>query len=272
MTSRKQHVPAKRLLLLILQVIFLGGTLAVNILAQALPLNGLRTDQISDLYPNLFVPSGRTFSIWAVIYTLLLLNLLYQAAVVKNEKRGEIIEETGVLFLLVHLGNSLWMLSWHFLYRYLTTSLIVMLLLLIALIFLYRKIQDVGEHLSERMFVLFPVSVYLGWILTATLANATALFTTIGPEWYSEYQVQITIVTILTAALTYSIITLSQKDVWIAAVGIWSIYGIFTRQRAEALYPSVILSSLIALALMALSVLITLLVKSRNSSDEDELL
>lgn len=44
----------------------------VNALANILPINGIDTGAISDSYPNLFAPAGLTFSIWGVIYLLLL--------------------------------------------------------------------------------------------------------------------------------------------------------------------------------------------------------
>ena len=48
------------------------GVIAVNALANILPINGYNTGQISAFYPNAFVPAGFTFSIWGVIYLLLL--------------------------------------------------------------------------------------------------------------------------------------------------------------------------------------------------------
>ena len=52
----------------------LGGAavLTVNTLANTLPINGLNTGEVSRFYPNLFVPAGFTFSIWSVIYLLML--------------------------------------------------------------------------------------------------------------------------------------------------------------------------------------------------------
>ena len=45
--------------------------IVTNYLANALPLNGRSTGDISDAYPSLFTPAGITFSIWGVIYLLL---------------------------------------------------------------------------------------------------------------------------------------------------------------------------------------------------------
>ena len=42
--------------------------IAVNAMANILPINGIDTGAVSDSYPNLFAPAGLTFSIWGVIY------------------------------------------------------------------------------------------------------------------------------------------------------------------------------------------------------------
>ena len=39
---------------------------AVNALANILPIGGMNTGAVSDSYPNLFAPAGITFSIWAL--------------------------------------------------------------------------------------------------------------------------------------------------------------------------------------------------------------
>ena len=45
-------------------VLSLVLVLVVNVLANALPINGLTTGEISDRFPILFVPVGYVFSIW----------------------------------------------------------------------------------------------------------------------------------------------------------------------------------------------------------------
>jgi len=49
----------------------------VNIMANALPINGQTTGQVADSYPNLFAPAGITFAIWGLIYLLLAAFTLY---------------------------------------------------------------------------------------------------------------------------------------------------------------------------------------------------
>lgn len=57
-------------------VLLFVGVIAVNGAANALPINGLTTGAVSDLYPNLFTPAGFAFSIWGLIYSGLLAFLI----------------------------------------------------------------------------------------------------------------------------------------------------------------------------------------------------
>ena len=60
----------------------------MNFLANALPLNGRGTGEVSDAYPSLFTPAGLTFSIWGVIYLLLGLHVLYQLGLFRGRSRA----------------------------------------------------------------------------------------------------------------------------------------------------------------------------------------
>ena len=51
-----------------LSIIFYSIVIYTNYLANALPIGGVTTGEVSDLLDNLFTPTGFTFSIWGVIY------------------------------------------------------------------------------------------------------------------------------------------------------------------------------------------------------------
>ena len=72
-----------RLFLPILNLLGFLGTVIVNGLANALPLNNKTTGELSDQYPNLFVPAGLTFSIWGIIYILLAIFVTYHPHIPK---------------------------------------------------------------------------------------------------------------------------------------------------------------------------------------------
>lgn len=156
-----------------------GGilVLAVNSLANALPINGLNTGQVSGLYPNLFVPAGFTFSIWSVIYLLM---LGYMALSVKwmwhapTLRPGMLATNISPWFLITCILNSAWILLWH--YLQIGLSVIVMLLFLATLIHIYLELQKHRKGISgvRKVFLYHFFVVYLGWISVATIANITA--------------------------------------------------------------------------------------------------
>ena len=87
------------------------AVITVNALANALPLNGVTTAQLSDSYPNLFVPAGYVFGIWGVIYLILLGFTVYQARPAQRD--SGFIGEIGWLFFLSCVLNSAWIFLWH---------------------------------------------------------------------------------------------------------------------------------------------------------------
>ena len=154
----------------------------VNALAVILPINNMTTQQLSDKYPNLFVPAGITFSIWGIIYLLLLVFIIYQFIVAfrrSSDERG-IFEKISILFFISCIFNVAWILAWH--YEIVWLSLIIMVLLLISLISIYVRLGTgkPGIRNSEKIMINIPFSVYLGWITIATIANATAFLVKIN--------------------------------------------------------------------------------------------
>ena len=58
----------------------------LNGLANALPIGGVGTGEVSDKYFDLFAPASVTFSIWGLIYLLLLGYTLYQLGLFQTDK------------------------------------------------------------------------------------------------------------------------------------------------------------------------------------------
>jgi len=153
---------------------------AVNALAGSTTLlNGRTSADISDLYPTLITPAGYTFSIWGLIYTLLLVFTIYQ--VLPRSREKPFLRQVSFLFALSGILNVLWLFLWH--YDIITPSIVLMFALLATLIAIYLRL-DIGRAdvpLREKACVHMPFSVYLGWITVATIANvAVALTAMVG--------------------------------------------------------------------------------------------
>ena len=58
-------------------VVALIVMIAVNVLSNALPFNGLTAGEISDSFDVYFVPAGYVFAIWGIIYLGLIAYAIY---------------------------------------------------------------------------------------------------------------------------------------------------------------------------------------------------
>jgi hypothetical protein len=199
-------------------------TIAFNALANALPLNGQTTGEISDRFRVYFVPAGYVFSIWGVIYVGWLAFAIYQ--ILPAQQKNPRMQRIGYLFALSGIANMAWLFFWH--YEYFVLSVLVMLILLFALIAIYLRLQ-IGRALVpslERWCVDIPFSLYLGWITVASIANFTAVLDYLQWDgWGIQPQVWALIMLIAGSMIT-SIVILTRGDVAYALVILWAFIGI----------------------------------------------
>ena len=116
------------------------ATVVVNALSAILPINGKDPGEISDQYPNLFVPSGLTFSVWGVIYILLGIYVIYNLVAAFRKPSGQegFVGRIGILFFLSSLFNIGWIFFWH--YGFVWVSLVMMVALFITLLSIYLRL------------------------------------------------------------------------------------------------------------------------------------
>lgn len=210
-------------------------TIIVNSLSNILPINDKTTQELSDALPNLFVPAGLTFSIWGVIYILLILFAIYQAKDLFKKEKNEtkFVEKIGILFIISSFFNILWIFLWH--YEQMALSLLVMLGLFASLLLIYLKLE-VGKtkvSLKEKIFVHLPFSVYLGWITVATIANVTALLVKIEWDGFGIEPHIWTMLVIIVVAIITILILVTRKDYGYSAVIIWALIGIYIKRSAD---------------------------------------
>ncbi len=222
---------ARYLMLAILNLIGYCGVIAVNALANVLPINGKTTGAVSDEYINHFTPAGFTFSIWGVIYILLALFVIYGLFIaIRRPDKAGFLPAAGVLFFLSCMANMGWIFAWH--YEKIALSLLLMLILLGSLIAVYLRL-NVGKNNSSKMekyLVHLTFSVYLGWITIATIANITVLLMYSG--WSSSgLSAQYWAVLVIAAGIAIALAQLLYRsDAYFALVVDWSLFGILMKR------------------------------------------
>ena len=250
----------------LLNVAGLSLVLAVNALANILPINGYNTGQISALYPNYFVPAGFTFSIWGVIYLLLIgfvFCSLFAAFGKFNDAAKACIKKAGPYFLITCVLNAGWILAWH--YLYLGMSLAIMIAFLVTLLLLYIAIRPMKNQLPffYRLWTYHAFVVYLAWICVATIANVTALL--VGFGWQGEpLSPQVWSMIIILVALLLGIFMVGkQKQPAFGFVLAWAFWGIYSAQSPES--RMIAFTAGPALTFI-FSLTVTILIKSKTKS------
>ena len=168
--------PGMKKILPVLVISAFSFMIYINYLSGAGKINDISAGGVSDKYFTLFTPAGFTFSIWGLIY---LFNLFFSIRLFwigLKENRNEDFNAISKLFILTCLLNISWIYSWH--YDKMAASVLLMLGLLISLILLYQRVSEkqytsIWSYLSSYT----PISLYLGWICIATVANISVWFT-----------------------------------------------------------------------------------------------
>jgi hypothetical protein len=162
---------------LVTVVAFLA-TMVVNTAANALPINGLTTGEISDRFAVYVIPAGYVFGIWGLIYLLLGAFTTWQA--LPRNRADVTLRSLGYLPALTGVLNAAWILLWH--YELFVLTVPVMLALLGTLIAIHLRLVARAASLRgiETWTVRVPWSVYLGWITIATIANVTQTLAALG--------------------------------------------------------------------------------------------
>jgi hypothetical protein len=227
--------------------------MVMNTLANTLPLNGITTGDVSFKYPNLFQPTGMTFSIWGLIYILLLAYVIYQFSTIGkpiSDEMKQLFFRVNLLFALSSLFNALWLISWH--YDKIVISTVIMVLLLVTLIWIGLLTPTLGM-LTRTAF-----SVYLGWITVATIANVTIMLVKLGIPGSSQSSVVLTAL-ILTIGLVIALLwVVRTKDIAYGFVIIWAYIGIVMRHLGSSelnrAYPLIYMTAISTIGILLIVV------------------
>lgn len=238
----------------IITVIGVLATIAVNGLANALPLNGQQTGEVSNRFPIYFVPAGYVFAIWGVIYLGLLAYAVYQAQPAQRENPR--LRSIGGLFGLASVANIAWIFLWH--YEAFPATLVVMGALLVSLIAIYLRlgIGRTQAARAETWMVRVPFSVYLGWITVATVANASQLFYSLGWNGGAIGPQAWAVILLAVAVAVGLLMTITRRDAGYLLVLAWAFIGIALKHAGA---PLVSISAWVATGAVAVLVIWSLL-------------
>lgn len=225
----------------IVVILTVAATIVVNILANALPLNGLNTGEISDRFQVYFVPAGYVFSIWGLIYLGLIAYAVYQA--LPSQRENPRLRKTGYLVAASGLANIVWIFLWH--YEQFPLTLVTMFTLLGLLIAIYLRL-GIGIYLvqaTETWSVRLPFSIYLGWITVATIANITAVLYFLNWDGFGVSPETWMLIVLVAVVVIAALVSLRRRDFAYNLVILWALFGIAVKHSTVGLVATASLTS-----------------------------
>jgi hypothetical protein len=230
------------------------AALTVNILSNALPLNGLNTGDISDRFRVFFVPAGYVFSIWGPIYIGWIAFIVFQFR--RAQKESPRMRALGYWFALSCVFNAAWLFCWH--YELFGLSVLVMLALLATLILSYLRLDVSRARVGalERWSVDIPFGLYLGWVSVAAIANITSFLYYIQWDGFGISSEIWAVIMLAVASLLGLLMSRTRRDAAYLLVFVWAFSGIALKHLATPVVANAAWAAAgLALALAVLSIL-----------------
>ena len=212
----------------IINGIFFLVTLIVNGLGAAGVINGLSQKEISDMYLTLITPSPSTFSIWSVIYILLLASIIMMVVKKDDPYYQRAIDEISVLFRISSVLNIAWIVLFSYLYVELSVIFIFGFVITLALI----SLKLLKMQTSKRWLLPLTFGLYTGWLMIATVVNIASALVKI--EW-GGFGLAENIWAIAILAISVVLVVLLMLRIKNASLPLpvaWAYFGIYQFLRA----------------------------------------
>nr|WP_255551597.1 tryptophan-rich sensory protein [Sporosarcina sp. E16_8] len=212
---------------------------------------GSNVGAIANEKSALIQPAGYAFSIWILIYLLLLLWIVKGFFV--RGKKVSVYIDLQVLIPVNFLLNGAWVLA--FTQQKILLSTVIILLLLLSLIVIYRKIK---QNVNRGLFDLIPFSIYLGWVSVASIVNIFTYFvrnditTFLGIE-----ELGWTVIMLFFGCALAVSFSLINQDALYTLVFIWSYIAIYVKDQEEIINRV----TLICIIIMSVTVLYVVISK-----------
>lgn len=208
-------------------IIAFTATVFINYLSNMGAINNTTIGEISNASQNLFTPAGYAFSIWGLIYLMLLGFIIYQSRSLFTKVRDdEFILKTGWWFVLSCFANIMWIMFW--LYGFMEYSILAIFVLLFSLlkIVMNNRMELWDAPISVIAFLWWPFVFYSGWVTVASVANVAAYLTSINWDGWGYSEVSWAVTMIIIAGIINLVVTWKRNMREFALVGAWALAAI----------------------------------------------
>ncbi len=218
-----------------LTLVSIIAAFVVNVASNFTPINGLTIGEIANtLFSEVqIIPANYAFAIWGLIYLGLFSFAFYQFQ--SSQQQNPRLQKIGYSLVCASLAQIVWVIV--FLNRLFGLSLIAMVIILLALIQAYLKLNRDSITISqkERWFVDIPISIYLGWISVATIVNVALVLYNSGWSGWGISEPLWTVILIAIVGIIGTILRFQYHETAFLLVSIWALIAISIRQGNQPL-------------------------------------
>lgn len=208
--------------------LFLIITLLVNGLGAAGLINGLSQKEISDRYITLITPSPSTFSIWSLIYILLITSLIVMIVKKDDVYYQKSIDEITLLYRMSCVLNIAWIVTFSYLQIELSSLFIFAFLITLSLICIkLRKIHEKNRFLLPLAF-----GLYTGWLMIATVVNIAAALVKVQWSGFGIDHEIWAVITLIIGVILVFIVLQSNRNASFPLPIAWAYLGIYQFLKA----------------------------------------
>ncbi len=234
--------------------LFFAVTLVINTLGALGLINGLSQKEISDMFITLITPSPSTFSIWSVIYSLLIISVIVMIVKKDNTYYKNAVNQISTLFRISCILNIAWIIA----FSYVQVELSVLLIFgfVIALSLICQNLLKIND---EKHWLL-PLSfgIYAGWLFIATVVNTAAMLVKLKWNGFGIADDIWAIIILIIAILLVIMVLSKNRNAAFPLPIAWAYFGIYQFLNAPegfkgefGLLQNVVLAGMAVLAALA---------------------
>lgn len=203
--------------------LFLAATLVINTLGALGFINGLSQKEISDMFVTLITPSPSTFSIWSVIYSLLIISIIVMIVKKDDSYYKSAVNQISTLFWISCILNIAWIVA--FSYVQIELSVLFILGFVITLSLICRKLLKIQD--SKRWLLPLSFGIYTGWLFIATVVNIAAMLVKIKWNGFGIAAEIWAIIILIIAILLVIAVLLKIHNAAFPLPIAWAYFGIY---------------------------------------------
>lgn len=241
------------LLLLTLGVNFLGGTGRINNSSQA---------EVSNRYQTLITPAGFTFSIWIVIYGLLIISMIVMIVKHEDSYYKAVIERITPLLWLSYISNMIWIVL--FSYIQIGWSTVFIFAYLFSLTMILKKVKELSQDRQWLLPLTFGLNT--GWLFIASVVNVSAFLVQIEWGGFGIAENTWAVVMMVVAVLLALVVLVNLQSAAFLLPIAWAFFGIYSELQSSGAAGLLVMIAFVSMVFLVILAAFVFIRNIRNTS------